>query len=176
MNSANEARLSVSGYVILVLIILVIVVLCGILFFLRRASRVRRRHSKIAQLYSSQVTVNDRRGRLVVDVLLRSAAPPSCQTPQRTHRHLRTSQPGRPRWVDHLTEPWLPACPHHMRYIPDPLTDGDQVTLDDLSPALISNGTTPQAEDKAPNGQMTATRGSMDASKAVIFLLSSASA
>lgn len=51
-----------------------------------------------------------------------------------------------------------------MCYITDQLAYVDQVTLDDLSPSLLTNGTTPQSEEKAPNGQTNITHVAIDAS------------
>lgn len=50
-------------------------------------------------------------------------------------------------------------------YITDQLGSGDQVTLDDLSPSLLTNGTTPQSKEKAPNGQTNTACSAIDAGR-----------
>ncbi|CAG02196.1 unnamed protein product [Tetraodon nigroviridis] len=47
----------------------------------------------------------------------------------------------------------------------DQLGSGDQVTLDDLSPSLLTNGTTPQSKEKAPNGQTNTACSAIDAAE-----------
>lgn len=59
MLDINLQPVSVTGYVILVLIALAIIVLCGIIYFLRRASRVRQPHSNSATLRIGAKTLDD---------------------------------------------------------------------------------------------------------------------